>query len=376
MIPRMLESPISSRFGKGKIILIIGPRQVGKTTLVQLITNTGNTPALWLNGDEPDVRAMLTNTTSTQVGALIGNHTRVVIDEAQRIVNIGLTLKLLVDRFPHVQVIVTGSSALELSGMINEPLTGRKYEYNLFPLSFSEMTDHTSLLEESRMLEHRLIYGYYPEIVTHPGEERTLLSLLADSYLYKDLYALEQIKKPVLLEKILLALALQLGSEVSYHEIGQLTGADNETVERYIDLLEKAFVVFRLTALSRNLRNEIKKSRKIYFYDNGIRNAIIKNYSPLSLRQDIGALWENFLISERMKINHYTGRWVNRWFWRTHAQREIDYIEEYDGKLHAYEFKWNPAKKATFPKAFLNAYPGSDTRVISRSNFIDFLRPS
>ncbi len=210
-------------------------------------------------------------------------------------------------------------------------------------------------------------------MVTHPGEEIELLSLLSESYLYKDLFALEQIKKPVILEKLVRALALQIGSEVSYNELGQLIGADKQTVERYIDLLEKAFIVFRLQSLSRNLRNEIKKSRKIYFFDNGIRNAVIKNFNPLSFRQDVGALWENFMIAERRKVNHYHGRQVNTYFWRTHAQQEIDYIEEYGGKLYAFEFKWNPTRKMKFPKTFLNAYPEAQTSVVTRNNFMDFL---
>ncbi len=223
------------------------------------------------------------------------------------------------------------------------------------------------------MNEHRLVYGYYPEIVTSIGEEKDILSLLTNSYLYKDLFAVEQLKKPVYLEKLLQALALQVGSEVSFNELGQFVGADNQTIERYIDLLEKAFIVFRLQALSRNVRNEIKRTRKIYFYDNGVRNAIIKNYHPLAMRRDVGALWENFLVSERMKINHYKKRYVNRFFWRTKQQQEIDYIEEYDGTLHAYEFKWNPAKKVRFSKTFTNAYPNSETKVITKENYMEFL---
>lgn len=305
--------------------------------------------------DEIDVRDMLSDTTSTRLKALFGKKELVTIDEAQRIKNIGVTLKLIVDNLQNIQLLVTGSSSLELTSEINEPLTGRKYEYFLYPIAFQEMVNEDSLMEEKRMLKHCLIYGYYPEIITHAGEEKEILNLLTSSYLYKDLFALEQIKKPPLLEKILLALVLQMGNEVSYRELGQIVGADNETVERYIDLLEKAFIIFKLTALSRNLRNELKKSRKVYFYDNGVRNAIIKNFNPLSLRQDTGALWENFLLSERMKTNHYSGQWVNSWFWRTHSQQEIDYIEEYEGRLHAYEFEWNPSAKVRFPKTFLNA---------------------
>ncbi len=373
MITRSLEQTILERFHRGKVILLLGARQVGKTTLVKHITEVSGLSTLYLNGDEVDVRDMLSDTTSTRLKALFGKKELVIIDEAQRIKNIGVTLKLIVDNLQNIQMLVTGSSSLELTSEINEPLTGRKYEYFLYPIAFQEMVSEDSLMEEKRMLEHRLIYGYYPEIITHAGEEKEILNLLTSSYLYKDLFALEQIKKPPLLEKILLALALQMGNEVSYRELGQIVGADNETVERYIDLLEKAFIIFKLTALSRNLRNELKKSRKVYFYDNGVRNAIIKNFNPLSLRQDTGALWENFLLSERMKTNHYSGQWVNCWFWRTHSQQEIDYIEEYEGRLHAYEFKWNPSAKVRFPKTFLNAYPDSQTSLITPNNFDEFL---
>jgi len=373
MIERSLARIIKNRLGKGKIILVFGPRQVGKTTLLKEMFADGQSNLLWLNGDEADVRELWANTTSTRLKTLIGKNKLLLIDEAQRIENIGVTLKLIVDNIKNVQVVVTGSSAFELSNRLQEPLTGRKYEYFLYPLSFSEMVNHSGAMDEQRLLEHRLVFGYYPEVVTGIGEEREILSLLANSYLYKDLLAVENLKKPAFLEKLLQALALQVGSEVSYNELGQFVGADNQTIERYIDLLEKAFIVFRLQALSRNVRNEIKKTRKVYFYDNGIRNTIIKNFNPLNMRQDVGALWENFLISERMKKNHYGGKQVNRFFWRTKQQQEIDYIEEYDGKLHVYEFKWNPAKRVQFSKTFTNAYPGSETDVISQENYIDFL---
>lgn len=373
MIWRSLQSTIRQRLDQGKIILILGPRQVGKTTLVTEIANQSKLRTLYLNGDEPDIRDMLSDTTSTQLKTLTGSYKLLIIDEAQRIKNIGLTLKLIHDHIKNLYVIVTGSSSLELSNQIKEPLTGRKFEYFLYPVSFQEMTKHHGLLEENRLIDHRLIYGLYPEVITKAGDEKIILSQIADSYLYKDLLAWQQIKKPAILEKLVQALALQIGNEVSYHELGQLLGADNETVERYIDLLEKAFIIFRMTALSRNLRNELKKSRKIYFFDNGIRNSVIKNFNPLSLRNDTGALWENFLISERMKRNHYNGISVNRWFWRTSARQEIDYIEEYGGKLHAFEFKWNPKKKVNIPKTFRSAYPGSETKIISQDNYTDFI---
>ena len=272
-----------------------------------------------------------------------------------------------------MQVIATGSSAFELASRTSEALTGRKYEFMLYPLSFVEMVNHLSLLEEKRLLEHRLIYGYYPEIVSKPGEEKELLKLLAGSYLYKDLLALGQINKPALLEKILKALALQVGSEVSYNEIGQLVQADNETVEKYIDLLEKAFVVFRLSAFSRNVRNEIKKGRKVYFFDNGIRNAVIGNFNLPASRTDTGALWENFIISERMKYLHNNHIDASRYFWRTTRQQEIDYIEERESNLYAFEFKWGKKARSKFPITFTNNYNTVETTFVTPDNFETFL---
>ena len=373
MISRELEKQLVQHFFRGKIIMLSGARQVGKTTLIEMLLQKRKEKILYLNADETDVRELLTDTTSTSLKSIVGNHKIVFIDEAQRVKNIGITLKLFADQIKDVQVIVTGSSSFDLANEMNEPLTGRKYEFMLFPLSFSEMVKHYGQLEEKRLLEHRLIYGYYPEIVTKPGEEKELLKLLANSYLYRDLLTLEQIKKPVLLEKILRALALQLGSEVSYNEVAQLVNADQETVEKYIDLLEKSFVLFRLPAFSHNVRNEIKKGKKIYFYDNGIRNAVIGNFNLLINRNDTGALWENFLISERMKYLYYHNINVKRYFWRTVQQQEIDYIEEQERKLSAYEFKWNKKARAKFPKTFIRAYPDSETHLITQGNFESFL---
>lgn len=289
-----------------------------------------NEKYFYLNADEADIRELLTDTTSTKLKSIIGQNKIMHIDEAQRLKNIGITLKIFADQIKDVQVIVTGSSSLDLANEINEPLTGRKYEFTLFPVSFTEMVEHNSLIEERRMLEHRLIYGYYPEIIAKPGEERNLLKLLSNSYLYKDILNLDNIKKPALLEKILKALALQLGNEVSYNEIAQLVNSNQETIEKYIDLLEKTYVIFRLPAFSGNIRNEIKKGKKIYFYDNGIRNSIIDNFSLINNRNDVGALWENFLISERMKYLYYNNIDAKRYFWRTTQQQEIDYIEQID----------------------------------------------
>jgi predicted AAA+ superfamily ATPase len=262
---------------------------------------------------------------------------------------------------------------LELANEINEPLTGRKHEYRIFPLSMQEMVAHADLLTEIRNLNHRLVYGYYPEVVTSPGQEKRVLSSVAGSYLYKDLLSYDKIKKPSLLDKLIRALALQVGSEVSFNEVAQLIGVDKGTVERYIDLLEKAFVIFRLDAFSRNVRNEIKKTKKVYFYDNGILNAVLGNYTPVELRKDIGALWENFIISERQKYNHDRGFYGKSYFWRTTQQQEIDYIEEVDGAIDAFEIKWNPLKKVRFSKTFLNAYEVRSAQVITPENYYEHL---
>ena len=373
IIKRCLQKDIAGRLFKGKVIIVLGARQVGKTTLVENILSDQDVPVIELNGDEADVRELLADTTSTRLRAIVGRKKIVFVDEAQRISNIGITLKLFADKLKDIQVIATGSSSFELTAKINEPLTGRKYQFQLFAPSYLEMVEHHGLLTENRLLEHRLIFGYYPEIITHPGEERELLKLLSDSFLYKDLLLLEDVTKPILFEKLLKALALQLGSEVSFNELSRLTGANHQTVEKYITLLEKAFVIFRLPAFSRNVRNEIRKGKKFYFYDNGIRNAIINNFQFPSQRTDMGPLWENFLISERIKALSHNSLNVDRYFWRTTQQQEIDYIEESPQSLTAREFKWNPKAKARIPKTFTRAYPKAECSVVTPDNFMGFI---
>ncbi len=373
MIPRLIQPQLQEDLFQGKAVIVMGPRQVGKTTLLEMIRSGSDAKTLWLNCDEPDIRILLENANSTKLKELIGDASLVFIDEAQRVRNIGVTLKLMVDQLKNVQVVATGSSALELANEINEPLTGRKWEYRLFPLSALELVRHHGKLEETRLLEQRLIYGSYPDVINHPFKSTQSLLELSNNYLYKDLLSLENIRKPVLLEKILTALALQVGNEVSFSEVSTLVGADRKTVEQYVQMLEKCFVIFQLNAFSRNLRNEIRKSRKIYFCDNGIRNAVIKNFNPIGLRQDTGALWENYLISERMKHNAYSKRYVNSYFWRTHAQQEIDYIEESSGELLAVEFKWNEQAGKRWPESFEKAYPNTSYRLINRSNYMDFI---
>ena len=374
MIKRAIYQTIKDNLFKGKAIVLTGARQVGKTTLLkQLLSENNSGSVLTLNCDEPDICLMLENVTSSQLKNLIGNHTLVLIDEAQKVNNIGLTLKLIVDNLPDVQVVATGSSAFELRNKLNEPLTGRKFEYRLYPFSTDELVKNSSAIEERRLLEQRMIFGMYPDVINQPSDKTKILRELTNSYLFKDILSYKDIRNPVSLSKLLTMLALQVGSEVSYNELSRSIGIDKETVERYLDLLEKVFVVFRLNSFSRNIRNELKKSKKVYFYDNGIRNAIINNYQPLELRNDVGALWENFFISERKKMIDYNDLYSNTYFWRTHSQQEIDYIEERDGIIHAFEIKWKENKKSSLPSSFATSYPEHTFDVITPSNYLNFL---
>jgi predicted AAA+ superfamily ATPase len=356
-----------------KAIIIFGPRQVGKSTLLKMSKDNFQTPILSWNGDDADTRAMLSNATSTRLGLLIGDAKTVIIDEAQRVENIGLCIKIIVDNFPEVKVLATGSSAFELANIIKEPLTGRKWEYYLFPFSFAEMMAHHGFLEEKRLITQRLVFGYYPDVVTHPTDAEEILKLIADSYLYKDIFALGNLRKPDQIHKLLQAIAFQVGNEVSYNELGSITGLDKETVERYITLMEQSFILFRVGSFSQNLRNELKRSKKIYFVDNGIRNSLIGNYLPVEKRADVGALWENFLMSERLKRNMLLGNNDPGYFWRTHAQQEIDYLENNLGAIEAWEFKWNPKAKVRIPKTFREGYPEAKIHVINPDNFEEFV---
>ena len=372
MVERKAKSAIMRRFGDKKAIVITGARQVGKTTLLKSLFETDNS-ALFLNGDEPDVQDVFENATSTLLKQIFAGKKNIIIDEAQRIKNIGLKLKLITDSVPDVKLFVSGSSSLDLANKINEPLTGRKWEYMMFPLSFGEMVEHHGLLDEKRLIPHRLVYGYYPEVVTAEGSEKEILRQLSDSYRYKDILMWEQVKKPEKLQKMLQALAYQVGSQVSYTELSRLCGLDVKTIERYILLLEQCFVIFRLSSFSRNLRNELKFSKKIYFYDNGIRNSLIADFSGAQARQDAGQLWENFLVSERKKKNAYDEKWCNSWFWRTVEQKEIDYMEEADGQISAFEFKWSESAKHRIPKQFSSAYPDASVKTVSPGNVEEFL---
>lgn len=372
-IPRILFEVLNAKIDFKKAILLLGPRQVGKTTLVKKLAESISANFLYLNGDEASVQNALTEPSISFLRSYLGQSKVVVIDEAQRIPSIGLTLKLIVDNFNDIQLLVTGSSALELSSTINEPLTGRKWEYKMYPLSWMEISHSLGMPAALGSLETNLVFGTYPEVVTQKGNEIPVLTNLATSYLYKDLLNFQGIRKPELLNKILQALAWQVGSEVSFNELSRTVQADKVTVSNYIDLLEKAFIITRLNPFSRNLRSEISSSRKIYFIDNGIRNAIIGNYAPVSGRNDIGALWENYLISERQKLLAYHGFYGQSYFWRTSRGQEIDYIEEIDGKLYPFEFKWNPKAKVKFPATFQETYSAEKPRIIHRENYWEWL---
>lgn len=372
MIQRVVTHSIINDYKRKKVIVLLGARQVGKTTLLSGLLE-GKKRVLSLNCDNLDDVLALEGKSSTELRQLLSPYELVFIDEAQRVRNIGLTLKMIGDLKLDTQVIVTGSSSLDMANDINEPATGRLLEYNLYPFSLSELAADTSQREENRLLENRMIYGLYPEVVTEPADAKRTLMSLTNNYLYKDLFAYNGIKKPELIQKLVRALALQLGSEVSYNELSNLLGVDRATVETYIGLLEKCFVVFRLDSFSRNLRNEIKKGKKVYFYDNGVRNAVISNFAPLALRTDVGALWENLMVSERVKRNAYACNYAQLYFWRNHDQQEIDLIEEQDGMLHTYEFKWNTHAKAKLPQAFAKAYPGSTFEVVTPENFWPFV---
>jgi predicted AAA+ superfamily ATPase len=373
MINRHIQPAIEQKLFKGKLVIIFGARQTGKTTLVKEMMKKFPGDSQYLNCDEPDIREMLENATSTKLKMLAGKSRILFIDEAQRVKNIGITLKLFVDQVKECQIVATGSSSFELSNLIKEPLTGRYYEFKLFPFSVAELVEYFGIVEYNRLLDDRIIYGSYPEIVINPNEKETLMTNIASAYLFKDILSFQDIRRSDLLEKLLRALALQIGSEVSVNELSQLLGADRNTISRYLALLEQSFIIFRLIAFSRNLRNEISKTNKIYFYDTGIRNSLLSNYAQLELRTDKGGLWENFIISERLKYNSNNSFHPNVFFWRTKTQKEIDFLEEQNGKLRGFEIKYSNKAKIPSFKIFLDAYPEGEINVINRENHLEYL---
>lgn len=350
--------------------MVTGPRQSGKTTLLRNLLEK-HRPYLFLDGDDPTVRQLLTGVNTEGLRQIIGRNTVVFIDEAQRIPNIGLTLKIVIDQFPQVQLLVSGSSSFDLGNQLNEPLTGRKWEYQLFPISWKELEDHLGFVRATQQLEQRIIFGMYPDIINRTGEEEELLKSLSGSYLFKDILSIGTIRKPEVLEPLLQALALQLGNEVSLNELANHLQIDKNTVASYLDIMERAYIIFRLGPLSRNLRNEIRTSRKIYFYDTGIRNALIGDFSPMSLRPDKGALWENFLITERKKHLEYNKIYPKSFFWRLKTGGELDYVESKDGKMTGYEFKWKQGKSKV-SNAFRETYQG-EVRIITSESYREFL---
>lgn len=370
---RQIESTIDDWIGKGKILVIYGPRQVGKTTLAKSLLSRHGKMRDYFNCEILGVRQALQRQDPQELYSLFGGAQFIVLDEAQKVTNIGLILKIFHDAYPQIQIIATGSSSFELSNKISEPLTGRALEFTLFPLSLQELTQASTRVDIQGKLESLLRFGSYPEIINSSEKAaRVLLDNITSKYLFQDVLEHEQIKKSTLLMNLVQLLALQVGSEVSMNELATTLATGRKTIERYLDLLEKAFVIVRLRSFSRNLRNEIGKKQKIYFYDLGIRNSLIAQYNPLHLRDDVGVLWENFVIIERLKYLRYNQISSNIFFWRTHDQKEIDYIEESDGKLHGYEIKWN---KDTYkiPQQFLDTYKHSDIKLVNKNNFLDYL---
>lgn len=371
MIARTLTPKIREKIGSGKAIMLIGPRQVGKTTLI--LNELGNQDVAFFDGDDPSIRTILDTPNTEKIRSLINGRKIVFVDEAQRINGIGLTLKIITDQFKDVQLWISGSSSFTLSHELNEPLTGRKWEYELLPISWEEYENHVGYLKGVQTLENRLIYGFYPDVLNNPGREVEILKNLVNSYLYRDVLSYAEIRKPEVLEKLVKALALQVGNEVNNNELSQIVEVDIKTVQRYIDILEKGYVIYRLGTFSSNLRNEIKKNKKVYFYDNGIRNMLIGNFDDFNLRVDKGALWENFLVTERIKQNNYKLSLAKSYFWRTTQQQEIDYVEEKSQRVYGFEFKWNPKKKVNLPKTFMDKYK-AEGKVINKENFREFVK--
>jgi len=360
---------------KNKVFVLYGPRRCGKTTLIQHFIKEYKQPALFVTGEDITVRQPLASQSIEQLKQFVGKYKLLIIDEAQKIPAIGLNLKLMVDHIPGITIIATGSASFDLANQIGEPLTGRKYTLRLFPLAQLELQAVEHSAQTTARLEQRLLYGSYPEVVTMLGnEERTLyLGELVNTYLYKEILEVEGLRHSDKLLRLLQLLAFQIGSEVSLSELGRQLEMSKHTVERYLDLLEKTFVIFHMGGFSRNLRKEVSKSSRYYFYDVGVRNALIDNFNPLALRNDTGMLWENYCVMERIKYQEYIGPRARNYFWRTYTQQEIDWVEDYSGKLHGYEFKWSAKKVPKIPKAWSTTYPDASYQAINPTNYRPFI---
>ena len=375
-INRAISEQIKEDLLKGdKVVILYGSRQVGKTTLANKILDELDFNALRINAEEMQYQSVLSSRDLKKMRALIGKYEILFIDEAQYIKDAGLNLKLIHDHIPEVKVLVTGSSAFDLANKVSEPLTGRAWKHALYPISYAELSKEKTDFDLIRDLDERLIYGSYPELLSLGGnkEKERYLKELTNSYLFKDIFAFATIKHHSKIWQLLRLLAFQIGSEVSINELATQLGISRDTVNNYINLLEKSFIIFRLSGFSRNLRKEVSKMDKIFFFDLGIRNTMINNLNPLDMRNDIGQLWENFLITERLKKNSYSQHYCNPYFWRLYSGAELDYIEEYGGKVHGYEFKWKK-KKAASPKSWTETYPNSTFQLINQENFLDFVK--
>jgi predicted AAA+ superfamily ATPase len=359
----------------GKVLVVYGPRRVGKTTLIQHYLNTTKLRYRFVSGDDISIQKALGSQSIQSISELVQGVDLFVIDEAQRVPFIGYGLKIMVDHNPSLKVITTGSASFDLQNKIGEPLVGRKRTLRLYPISQKELNQHYTMFELREQLSKRLIFGSYPEVITQSStkDQIEILHEIVHSLLLKDILELERVKGSAVLHDLLRLLAFQVGNEVSHQEIGMTIGLDKKTVGRYLDLFEKAFLIFNLRGFSRNLRKEITKKGKYYFFDNGIRNALIANFNELSMRNDVGSLWENFLFIERMKKLEYSSIFANSFFWRTWDQKEIDYIEEKDGALYGYEFKWKSKNPSKGSKTFLETYSDSSLEVVTPENFFSFV---
>lgn len=374
LIQRAVEATIKKQLVAGKVNLLVGARRVGKTFLLKKIIQEINEPYLWLNGDDESTHDLLAERTIANYKRVTSGISLLIIDEAQMIKDIGLKMKLMIDEIPNLKIIASGSSAYALSYKVGEPLVGRAYWHKMFTIAQTELKHHVSYVDTIRNLEERLIYGSYPEIfqLETLQQKESYIKEILNSYLFKDLLVFDEIRNSDKIRNLLKLVAFQIGKEVSYDELGRQLGMSKNTVEKYLDLLSKVFVVYRVGAYSKNLRKELSKSSRWYFYDNGIRNALIDNFTPLSLRNDVGELWENYLMTERIKVNNYAQNHKETCFWRTYDQQEIDCIEEKNQEIEAFEFKWGN-KKAKIPKAFADAYPEAKFTIITKENYLDFI---